>query len=195
MTEWRMIAGETHYEVSENGGVRSLDKAVRGPHGSMPVKRGQALRPYICKQTGYLQVTLSARRKHNLHRLVAVAFVPNPDGKPQVNHINGIRSDPRAANLEWVTSSENARHAFRELGRVNPFTGKTGRKHPTSRAVVATCAATGGERFYECALLAVREGFDSSCISRSAHSNGERLHKGHYWRFAEHGVATQEEAT
>jgi len=62
---------------------------------------------------GYLLVDLHYKYKRGvkIHRLIALAFVPNPNNKPQVNHINGDKSDNRAINLEWVTNSENQLHA------------------------------------------------------------------------------------
>ena len=65
---------------------------------------------------GYLTVGLIKDRKQRffpVHKLVALAFIPNPENKPYVNHINGIKDDPRLENLEWCTASENAQHAIR----------------------------------------------------------------------------------
>jgi hypothetical protein len=67
------------------------------------------------KPDGYLGISLCHKGKtfqRSIHRLVALAYIPNPENKSQVNHINGIKSDNRVENLEWVTSHENSKHAF-----------------------------------------------------------------------------------
>lgn len=74
---------------------------------------------------GYCEVTLYKDGKQKtflVHRLLAKAFIPNPKNLPAVNHINGIKSDNRLENLEWVTSSENTRHAYER--NVNGFKDK-----------------------------------------------------------------------
>jgi hypothetical protein len=63
----------------------------------------------------------------SLHRIIAKAFIPNPENKHQVNHINGIRKDNRIENLEWTTVSENVLHSYRKLGKKSNTLGKLNR--------------------------------------------------------------------
>ena len=105
MEEWRAVVGyEGKYEVSSFGNVRSSKGLLNGS----------------VKRNGYKQVILCFQRpiKHiNIHRLVAVAFIPNPDNKPQVNHIDGNKLNNNVTNLEWVTGSENSIHSCHVLGK------------------------------------------------------------------------------
>lgn len=97
---WKVIDGYENYEVSTAGRVRNIATSV-------------VLKPNNCGR--YLQVKLSqnSKRKNFLvHRLVASAFIPNPDNKPQVNHINGIKTDNSASNIEWTTPSDNIKHSY-----------------------------------------------------------------------------------
>ena len=72
---------------------------------------------------GYVKVSLGKGNQKQVHRLVAQAFIPNPENKPNVNHINGITSDNRVENLEWCTQAENVNHA-KETGKFDCITGK-----------------------------------------------------------------------
>ena len=79
------------------------------------IKTNRRLNPTIDKK-GYCKVALyneQGKLSISLHRLVALNYIDNPDNKPQVNHINGIKTDNRVSNLEWVTNQENAIHAIK----------------------------------------------------------------------------------
>jgi hypothetical protein len=106
---WRDIVGyERLYQVSNWGRVKSLPR-----NGT--IKEERILKPRVTKN-GYLYVHFrngNISKYVKIHRLVAEAFIPNPENKPQVNHINGNKLDNRVDNLEWNTASENTMHAFK----------------------------------------------------------------------------------
>lgn len=183
--EWRKAPGyEGYFEVSSLGGIRSVERVItvsgRNNHSRFSCKKtvgGRIMNPVINSE-GYRQTTLG-RKSILIHRLVAAAFIQTDDGKPFVNHKNGVRADNRVSNLEWCTNSENLRHAYRELGVINPLKGRCSSLHPRSKPVTAISLKTGVIFAFDCALDAIRTGIgkDSGGISRScagkiAHHNG-----------------------
>jgi hypothetical protein len=108
MEIWKTITNFENYEVSNLGRIRR--KYLKGYKFRKPVN-----------QRGYLTITFSIGskfKKFQLHRLVAFEFIENIDNKRCVNHINGIKTDNRIENLEWVTHSENEKHSFDVLGKI-----------------------------------------------------------------------------
>lgn len=115
--EWRPIKGfENYYCVSNTGKIKSLPRIVVNSR-SIPHKiRERILKP-VFSGRDYHAVTMYNSKeniclKTYIHRIVANAFLPNPENLPQVNHKDGDKANNSVSNLEWVTSSENMTHAI-----------------------------------------------------------------------------------
>jgi hypothetical protein len=96
--------------IHSDGTIESYDRYVlRGNHHMLI--RGRILKPSVDRK-GYLSIATEGKRL-SVHRLVAEMFLPNPERKPQVNHIDGDKSNNSVDNLEWCNNSENNLHRFR----------------------------------------------------------------------------------
>lgn len=122
MTEtWRPVPGfEGAYEISDMGRVKSCERTICWEHkhatsGQMCRLFPERIMRLHPQANGYLAVWLRNRtaihKHYGVHQLVALAFIPNPENKGTVNHINGIKTDNRVSQLEWMTNSEQQLHS------------------------------------------------------------------------------------
>ena len=134
MEIWKSLKNfENLYEVSNLGRIRSKDHFVNQYDINTKqivkrLKKGVYIKPHR-KENGYLEYGLYGEEKgkqifYLAHRLVAETFIPNPENKPEVNHINGRKADNRVNNLEWVTKSKNMRHAIKTNLRKSVYNNK-----------------------------------------------------------------------
>ncbi len=143
---WLPIEGyEGLYEVSNMGRIKSLEKTRVVGHGTQI-----RVYPEIIKKTsnikGYISVSLNGEHRTNnflVHRLVAIAFISNSEGKKEVNHIGGDKNDNRASQLAWCTPSENMSHAH----RTGLKSGLVGGDNGSAKLVLDTNTGI----FYDCA--------------------------------------------
>lgn len=122
---------------------------------------------------GYYRIGMRkyGKQKHySVHRIIAQTFIPNPDNKPIVNHINGIKTDNRVENLEWVTASENQLHAYKtglndNVRKINRELAKTrtGAKSWSSKKVIDTFT---GKIYDSVALASIPCGIHKSYLSQ-----------------------------
>ena len=162
---WKNIEGYEGYQVSNLGRVRSLDRIDSNNH---PLN-GVILKPYI-SNSGYLLVGLYKQQKRDrklLHRLVAEAFIPNPENKSEIDHINTIKTDNTVflnedgsidyekTNLRWTTRKENINNPLTKTKmRINarkPSKGKYGKKHHRSKPIIQYDKEGNFIKEWECA--------------------------------------------
>lgn len=175
MEQWRTVIDDNgevwkNYEVSTHGRVRSLNyKGVKG--------RVQELKPSAIKD-GYLQVVFhkNGNQKHFLvHRLVALAFIPNPHNKPTVNHLDQNTQNNHVENLQWATMKEQNTH-----GTHSESSAKARRNMNGKRVL---CVETG--IIYESTQQAEREtGLSQSSISACCRGKRKTCGKCH-WEYAD----------
>jgi hypothetical protein len=121
METWKTIKNFNNYEVSSFGNVRRKKCQIIYSNGVITNYKEKLLKQEINRKK-YKRVTLSQnniKKRYQTHRLVAEYFLENPTNKPCVNHIDGNGLNNNVHNLEWCTYSENERHSYNILGKIN----------------------------------------------------------------------------
>ena len=167
---WRAVKGHPNYKVSSLGRVKSLARKRRVKNGYYCMAGERILRPAI-NCNGYQHLSLDGK-DHRVHRIVASAFIENPNNYRDVNHKNGIKTDNRVENLEWVSHSDNEIHKI--------YTLKTpGELIRPMRKVL--CVETG--KVYISISSACRElGIKTSHISEACQGKISQT-CGYHWRY------------
>lgn len=144
------VGWEGAYEVSSLGRIRSIDRQITQTNGATYFRKGQLIKSLLYGRN-YLSVLLQVvggkKQCLTVHKMVAKAFLPNPDGKPYVNHIDLNKTNNCVENLEWVTPSENLIHAIAAGAKKPPpvtFGEANVRSKLTAAAVIAAREAHRG---------------------------------------------------
>lgn len=184
---WKDVVGyENLYQVSNLGRIKSLEKYDgRGWH------RKEKFKKIHKNKGGYLVVELvknKIKNKYLVHRLVAQAFIPNPENYPCVNHKNETRNDNRVENLEWCTQKYNCNYGNAQKKRIEHTDFKKRKVNPitaekNSRKTAMYSLDNKLIRVFKSREEAKKYGFEPSCISECV--NGKlKTHKGYIWKNA-----------
>lgn len=131
MEIWKDIPGfEGLYQASNTGKIKSLSRRVWN-HQCFMVRKEYIIKDHLLPD-GYIQIGLTKpnekQTRYYIHRLIALAWIPNPNNKPFVNHLDGNKSNNSIENLEWCTKSENVKHAYR-----TGLMSNKGARHPGAK--------------------------------------------------------------
>ena len=185
---WKDVKGfEGLYQVSNFGRVKSLDKVIKNQYnintGTFTNERiihGKILTPHYSNGTGYYQVTLSGQKhktkQANIHKLVAEAFLPNPDKLPVINHIDENKLNNNVNNLEWCTQKHNINHSNKlHPGRISEYNTNN-----PKRSYKVLCVETG--KIYPSASEAARQtGLSQGTISNVCRGAKVKDSRGNYY--------------
>lgn len=183
---WKDVIGyEGAYQVSNLGRVKNVERGIHGASDSIRIIR-ERIRVQRTSRNGYKMTILSKDNKQKnctIHRLVALAFIPNPNNLPEVNHIDGDKSNNNSSNLEWTDRSGNNSHALRTGLRISCFAGKRGKLHPDSKEVFQYDLEGNYITSFESTCEAHRQtGVNSKLISHCA--LGKQKYAGKYiWKY------------
>lgn len=135
---WKDIEGyEGLYQISTLGRVKSLERLILRNNGRFQKIKERILKPSLDRK-GYYFVVLKKDCKslnHRIHRLIAQAFIPNPENKPCVDHIDTNTKNNNINNLRWCTHKENMNNTITKEKQIKIMTGKCGEKHPRARKI------------------------------------------------------------
>lgn len=177
MEIYKKIPGiPNYYEASSLGNIRVLDHYVKGRWGYALIK-GKILKQTTCKK-GYKTVTLEKSKVYKVHRLVALAFIPNLENKPCVDHIDGNRANNEIKNLRWTTHKENNNNPI----TIERYRERKDEKHPSAKKVYQFDSNGVFIKAYNCVKSCEKEGFNKNGVARCA--RGERgYYNGYIWRY------------
>ena len=175
MERWKVIKGFEKYSVSDTGEVKS--------------NKNDHIKANRIDRRGYNDISLykNGQEHHKkVHRLVAEAFVDNPEGKDFVNHKDGNKLNNSKDNLEWVTHSENMKHAYATgLAKPHPTYGMLGKKNPNGGAKGKPIRCIENDTIYKSTAECARSmGLKDKAITETLKGR-QKTHRGYHFEYSD----------
>lgn len=177
LEDWRDVVGfEGIYLISNYGNVKSVSRPAVTKCQSIRVITEKYLKKEVVRK-GYYRIRTSkngVKGKLAVHRMVAMAFIPNPENKPEVNHIRGFTNDNVFTQLEWNTRKENAVHAIQHLHLIF-------QKTPTRKPVTGVNVHTNEPIHFKMINDTTGAGFNSLMVRKAIRAN--QAYKNYNWSY------------